>query len=64
MLHLVIEPEKAKALSAKAMLEPRLGVHLRLQQHHGPLSVAGLRTFRPSRPIETMDPTAFSYDAS
>jgi len=31
MLHLVMELEKAKAVSAKAMLEPRLGVHLRLQ---------------------------------
>jgi hypothetical protein len=32
-----MELEKAKALGAKAMLEPRLGVHLHLQQHHRPL---------------------------
>jgi hypothetical protein len=33
MQHLGVDLEKAKALGAKAMLEPRLAVHLHLQHH-------------------------------
>lgn len=43
VLHLGVQLEKAKALGAQTVLEPRLGVHLHLQQHHRLLGCAGLR---------------------
>ena len=54
VFHLVVELEKAKALSTQPVLEPWLAVHLHLQQHHGLLSRAGLRASGPERPIEPM----------
>ena len=38
--HLGMELEKAKALGTQTVLEPRLGVHLHLQQHHRLLGCA------------------------
>ena len=43
VLHLRVQLEKAKALGTQSVLEPRLGVHLHLQQHHRLLLCAGLR---------------------
>jgi hypothetical protein len=40
VLHLRVQLEKAKALVAQPVLEPRLGVHLHLQQHHRPFGCA------------------------
>jgi hypothetical protein len=34
VLHLRVQLEEAKALSAKPVLEPRLALRLHLQQHH------------------------------
>jgi hypothetical protein len=34
VLHLRVQLKKAKTLGAQTVLEPRLGVHLHLQQHH------------------------------
>lgn len=42
VLHLGVQLEKAKALGTQTVLEPRLGVHLNLQQHHRPLLCVGL----------------------
>ena len=54
MLHLRVELEKAKALGAKAVFKPRLGVHLHLKQHHWVLRGAGLTAFGPKGPIKAM----------
>jgi len=54
VLHLGVELEKAKALSAQAVLEPRLGVHLDLQQHHLPLRGVGFRASGLKSAIEAM----------
>ena len=54
VLHLGMELEKAKALGAQTVLEPRLGVHLHLQQHHWPICRTGLPRSRPERAIEAM----------
>ena len=54
MQHLGVELEKAKALGAKAVLEPRLAVHLHLKQHHWVLRGARLPDSGPERPIKTM----------
>ncbi|MCX5967646.1 MAG: hypothetical protein NTV57_08420 [Cyanobacteria bacterium] len=54
VLHLGVELEKAKALGAKAMLEPRLGVHLHLKQHHWVLRRAFVSRARPKRPVKAM----------
>jgi hypothetical protein len=56
MHHLGIELKKAKALSAQAVLEARLGVHLHLQQNDRLLSCAGLAISGPEGPIEAMVP--------
>lgn len=40
VLNMGIELEKAKALGAKTVLEPRLGVHLNLKKHHRLLGCA------------------------
>jgi toxin HigB-1 len=42
MQHLGVELEKASGLGKEAVLEPRLGVHLHLQQHDRPIRPAGL----------------------
>jgi hypothetical protein len=52
--HLRVQLEEAKALSAQTMLEPRLGVHLHLQQHHGPIRRANVAASGPERPIKAM----------
>ena len=54
MLHLRVELEKAKALGPQPVLEPRLGVHLHLQQHHRLLRRTRIPRAGPERPIETM----------
>ena len=54
MQHLGVELEKTKALGAKAMLEPRLAVHLHLQQHHRLLRRARLAISGPKGPIKAM----------
>jgi hypothetical protein len=54
MQHLGMELEKAKALSAEAVLEPHLGVHLHLEQHHRLLRGAGLAAFGPKGPIKAI----------
>ena len=54
VFHPGVELEKAKALSTEPMREPRLAVHLHLQQHHRLLRRAGLVGLRPERAIETM----------
>ena len=50
MQHLGVELEKAKALGAKAMLKPRLAVHLHLKQHHRLLWCARLARCWAKRP--------------
>ena len=40
VLHLGVQLQEAKALGAQTVLEPRLGVHLHLQQHHRLLGCA------------------------
>jgi hypothetical protein len=54
VLHLGVQLEKAKALGTQPVLEPRLSVHLHLQQHHRLLGGARFYRARPERPIETM----------
>ena len=43
MQHLGVELHKARCLRPQSVLEPSLGVHLNLQQHHRLLLCAGLR---------------------
>ena len=50
MFHLGVELQKAKALSAEAMREPRLAVHLHLEQHNRLLWRALVSQARPKRP--------------
>ena len=40
MQHLGMQLQKASGLSKEPVLEPRLGVHLHLQQHHRPFGCA------------------------
>jgi hypothetical protein len=54
VLHLRVQLKKAKTLGAQTVLEPRIGVHLHLQQHHRLLGCARFYRARPERPIETM----------
>ena len=54
VLHLGVELQKARGLGDQPVLEPRLGVHLHLQQHHRLLRRAGLAAFGPKRPIKAM----------
>ena len=54
MLHLGMELQKAKTLGAQTVLEPRLGVHLHLQQHHRLLGGARFCRARPEHSIEAM----------
>jgi hypothetical protein len=54
MEHLRVELEKAKDLGAKAVLEPRLAVHLHFQQHYRLLWRAGLAVFGPKSPVKAM----------
>jgi hypothetical protein len=54
VLHLGMELQKAKTLGAQTVLEPRLGVHLHLQQYHRLLGCARFYRARPERPIESM----------
>ena len=54
VLHLRMQLQKAKALSAKPVLEPTLAVHLHFQQHHRLLRRADLPASGPERPIEAM----------
>jgi hypothetical protein len=42
MQHLGMELQEASRLGKQAVLEPRLGGHLHLQQHHGLVRHAGL----------------------
>jgi hypothetical protein len=52
--HLGVELKKAKSLGAQAVLEPRLGVHLHLQQHHRLLGCSALTAAWPEDAIKTV----------
>ena len=52
--YLRMQLQKASGLSKQPVLEPRLGVHLHLQQHHGPICRTGLPRSRPERAIQAM----------
>ena len=54
MLHLGMELQEASGLGKQPVLEPRLGVHLHLQQHHRLLGGARFYRARPEGPIESM----------
>ena len=54
MQHLGVELQKASGLGKQAVHEPRLGVHLHLQQHHGPIRRTNIPRAGPERPIKTM----------
>jgi hypothetical protein len=54
VLHLGVELHKARCLRPQTVLEPRLGVHLHLQQHHRLLGCAHFCRARPERAIEAM----------
>ncbi len=52
--HMRMQLQKVKAMGAKTVLEPRLGVHLHLQQHDRLFRCAPFRRARPEDPIEAM----------
>jgi hypothetical protein len=54
MQHLGVELEKASGLGKQTVLEPRLAVHLHLQQHHRLLRCARLAISGPKGPIKAM----------
>ena len=54
MEHLGVELQKTKALGAKAVFKPRLGVHLHLEKHHWVLRGAGLTASGPERPVKAV----------
>ena len=54
VLHLRVQLGKAGGLGPKPVLEPCLGVHLHLQQHHRPLRRAALVAPRPEGTIKTV----------
>ena len=54
MQYLGVELQKASGLSKQTVLEPWLGVHLHLQQHHRLLRRAFVSRARPIGPIKGM----------
>jgi hypothetical protein len=49
-----MELQEASSLGKQPVLEPRLALHLHLQQHHRLLRRTALAAARPERTIETM----------
>ncbi len=54
VLHLRVQLQKSEGLGIQPMLEPRLAVHLLLQQHHWTLRRAGFTAPWPEHAIEAV----------
>ena len=54
VLHLGMELQEASSLGKQPVLEPRLALHLHLQQNNRLLGCALVSQARPKRPIEAM----------